>query len=49
MTIETCDHQRSLLPSEHPIIEVSKHISIMAYRKVNKFPSKYVDIEAYDY
>ena len=30
-------------------MEVSKHMSIKAYRKVNKFPSKHVEIAAYDY
>jgi len=49
MIFETYDHQRSLLTWEHPIIEVPKHISIKAYRKVNKFSSEYVDIGGYNY
>jgi len=38
-----------MLTLEHPIMEVSKHMSTKAYRKVTKFPSKHVDIRAYDY
>ena len=48
-TIETCDHQRSMLTYEHPIKKVSKQMRIKAYKKVNKLSSKHVDIEAYNY
>ena len=48
MNLNACD-QRSMLTKEHPIIKVSKHMSIKAYRQMDMFSSKHVDIGACDY
>ena len=58
ISIQVCAHvcgyhtsvyQRSMLTQEHPIIKVSMHISMMVYRKVDRFLLKHVDVGAYDY